>query len=112
MGTLTGTCVPTAQVPASEQSELSQSGNGNSSPCPASGASYLCVPDEYLPAPYNSIPLEACSATIFGFCGTCVSQCIVSSELPCLTSSTCAADHKCVECTLAPSTPGCATFCP
>jgi hypothetical protein len=110
-GNLTGTCVPTAQVPSSEQSELSQSGNGNSSPCPASGANYLCVPDEYLPAPYNTIPLEFCQGTFLDICGTCVSQCVVNSDLTFLTQSTCAANHKCVECDLAGSTPGCSTFC-
>jgi hypothetical protein len=61
-GTLTGTCVPSAQVPSSEQSEVNQSGNGNSSPCPGGAASYLCVPDEYLPAPYNTVPLQAATA--------------------------------------------------
>jgi len=111
-GSKTGTCVPTAQVPSSELSELSQSGNGNSSPCPTSGASYLCVPDEYLPAPYNSIALQGCPATFANLCGVCVSQCIVNSELDLLGPSDCAADHKCVPCDLASSTPGCATFCP
>jgi hypothetical protein len=111
-GTLTGTCVPTAQVPSSEQSEVNQSGNGNSSPCPSSGASYLCVPDEYLPAPYNSIALQGCPATFLNLCGVCVSECIVNSELGILGSSDCAADHKCVPCDLASSTPGCAQFCP
>jgi hypothetical protein len=110
-GTLTGTCVPTAQVPSSEQSELSQSGNGNSAGCPNSGADYLCVPDEYLPAPYNTIPLTGCTALLV-FCGTCVSECIVNSELSLTTQSSCAANHKCVPCDLAESTPGCSTFCP
>jgi hypothetical protein len=110
--TMTGTCVPTAQVPASEQSEVNQSGNGNGAPCPNSGASYLCVPDEYLPAPYNSIALQACPATFLNLCGVCVSECIVNSELGILGSSNCAANHKCVPCDLASSTPGCAQFCP
>lgn len=111
-GTLTGTCVPTAQVPSAEQSEVDQSGNGNSSPCPSSGAAYLCVPDEYLPAPYNTIPLQGCPATFLNLCGVCVSECIVNSELGILGSSDCAANHKCVPCDLASSTPGCSTFCP
>lgn len=111
-GTLTGTCVPTAQVPSSEQSEVNQSGNGNSSPCPSSGAAYLCVPDEYLPPPYNSIALQGCPATFLNLCGVCVSECIVNSELGILGSSDCAANHKCVPCQLATTTPGCSTFCP
>jgi hypothetical protein len=109
---LTGTCVPSALVPSGQQSSLDQSGNGNNVGCPNSGANYLCVPDEYLPAPYNVPPISGCLATIFNFCGVCVSQCVVNSTLPFLTSSTCAAHHKCVECGLAPSTPGCSTFCP
>jgi hypothetical protein len=107
---LTGTCVPTALVPSSEQSEVNQSGNGNKAPCPTSGASYLCVPDEYLPSPYNSIPLESCEAAIL--CGTCVSQCIVNSALTFLGQDGCAANHKCVPCGTAPTTPGCSQFCP
>ncbi len=109
-GSKTGTCVPTAQVPSAELSELSQSGNGNSSPCPTSGASYLCVPDEYLPAPYNSIALQGCPATFANLCGVCVSQCIVNSELSLLGPSDCAADHKCVPCKDPyRRLPGCAT---
>jgi hypothetical protein len=114
-GTLTGTCVPTVMVPSGERSELNQSGNGNSAGCPNSGANYLCVPDEYLPAPYNSIPLQGCPATIFNYCGVCVSQCIVNSGLSILGPSDCAANHKCVPCTgpIGQSgTPGCSQFCP
>jgi len=113
-GSLTGTCVPSAQVPASEQSSLSQSGNGNSAGCPNSGASFLCVPDEYLPPPYNTIPLQFCQATFLNYCGTCVSQCIVNSGLGILGSDDCAANHKCVPCTGIlgqPNTPGCSSFC-
>ncbi len=110
-GTLTGTCVPSAMVPASQQSSLNQSGNGNSAGCPNSGASYLCVPDEYLPAPYNTIPLQFCRATFLNLCGTCVSQCVVNSALNLLGSDDCAANHKCVPCSTAPSTPGCSSFC-
>lgn len=109
-GSLTGTCVPAAQVPSSEQSEVNQSGNGNSSPCPSSGANYDCVPDEYLPPPYNSIPLQGCTDLIL--CGTCVSQCIVNGSLGILPQAGCAANHKCAPCSLAPSTPGCSQFCP
>jgi hypothetical protein len=112
-GTLTGTCVPSAQVPASQRSNVNQSGNGNSSPCPASGANYLCVPDEYLPPPYNT-PLQFCQATLANYCGTCVSQCIVNSGLSFLGPDDCAANHKCVPCTGflgQPSTPGCSEFC-
>jgi hypothetical protein len=111
-GNLTGTCVPTAQVPSSEQSEVNQSGNGNSAGCPDSAAQYLCVPDEYLPPPYNSIALQNCPATFLNLCGVCVSECIVNSELGILGPSDCAANHKCVPCDLASSTPGCAQFCP
>jgi hypothetical protein len=111
-GALTGTCVPTALVPSGQQSNVNQSGNGNSVGCPSSGANYLCIPDEYLPAPYNNPPLQGCQATFLNFCGVCVSQCIVNSTLNILTQSTCASHHKCVECFAAPSTPGCSTFCP
>jgi hypothetical protein len=111
-GTLTGTCVPSAQVPSSEQSSVDQSGNGNSSPCPNSGANYLCVPDEYLPPPYNTIALQGCPATFLNLCGVCVSQCVVNGSLGILGPSDCAANHKCAPCSLAPSTPGCSQFCP
>jgi hypothetical protein len=111
-GSLTGTCVPSSLVPSGQASSLNQSGNGNSSPCPNSGANYLCVPDEYLPSPYNIPPISGCLATIFNFCGVCVSQCVVNSTLNLLTQSTCAAHHKCVECALASTTPGCSQFCP
>jgi hypothetical protein len=110
-GSLTGTCVPSAQVPASQQSSVNQSGNGNSSPCPGGGPSYLCVPDEYLPPPYNTVPLQFCQATFLNLCGTCVSECVVNSSLGILGSSDCAANHKCAPCDLATSTPGCPTFC-
>jgi hypothetical protein len=110
-GTLTGTCVPAAQVPSSQASSLNQSGNGNSSPCPNSGANYLCVPDEYLPAPYNTIPLQGCPATFLNLCGVCVSECVVNSSLGILGPSDCAANHKCAPCSVA-SAPGCSQFCP
>jgi hypothetical protein len=108
---LTGTCVPSAQVPASQQGSVNQSGNGNGSPCPNSAANYLCVPDEYLPAPYNSVPLQFCQATFLNLCGTCVSECVVNSSLGLLGSDDCAANHKCVPCSLASGTPGCSSFC-
>jgi hypothetical protein len=111
-GNLTGTCVPSSQVPSSESSSVNQSGNGNSSPCPNSGASYLCVPDEYLPPPYNTIALQGCPATFLNLCGVCVSECVVNSSLGILGPSDCAANHKCAPCDLATSTPGCSTFCP
>ena len=111
-GTLTGTCVPSAQVPSSESSSLDQSGNGNSSPCPSSGANYLCVPDEYLPPPYNTIALQGCPATFLNLCGVCVSECVNNSSLGILGPSDCAANHKCAPCDLASGTPGCSQFCP
>ena len=37
---------------------------------------------------------------------------ILLKELGILGSSDCAANHKCVPCDLASSTPGCSTFCP
>jgi hypothetical protein len=104
--------VPSSQVPSSEASSVNQSGNGNSSPCPTSGASYLCVPDEYLPAPYNTIALQGCPATFLNLCGVCVSECVVNSSLGILGPSDCAANHKCAPCDLATSTPGCSQFCP
>jgi|GEM_PF-710542 len=110
-GSLTGTCVPSSMVPSSEQSSLNQSGNGNSSPCPGGGPGYLCVPDEYLPPPYNTVPMQFCEATFLNLCGTCVSQCVVNSSLGILGPSDCAANHKCAPCNLAPSTPGCSSFC-
>ena len=112
--TLTGTCVPSSLVPAAQASSLNQSGNGNSAGCPTSGANYLCVPDEYLPAPYNTPPIQFCQATFLNYCGTCVSQCIVNSGLGLLGPDDCAPNHKCVPCTGIlgqPGTPGCSTFC-
>jgi hypothetical protein len=109
--TLTGTCVPSSLVPAAQASSLNQSGNGNSAGCPTSGANYLCVPDEYLPAPYNTPPIQFCQATFLNLCGTCVSQCVVNSTLNLLGSDDCAANHKCVPCSVAPTTPGCSSFC-
>jgi hypothetical protein len=108
---LTGTCVPAAQVPASQQSSLDATGNGNSSPCPGGPPNYLCVPDEYLPSPYNTIPLQFCQATFLNLCGTCVSQCVNNSQLGLLGPDDCAPNHKCVPCSLAGSTPGCSDFC-
>jgi hypothetical protein len=110
-GTLTGTCVPSAQIPSSQQSSLDQGGNGNDVGCPASSANYLCVPNEYLPPPYNTTPLQFCPATFLNLCGTCVSQCVVNSTLGILGPSDCAANHKCAPCDVAPSTPGCSSFC-
>ena len=57
-------------------------------------------------------PLQGCPATFLNLCGVCVSECIVNSELGVLGSSDCAANHKCVPCDLASSTPGCSQFCP
>ena len=111
-GSLGGTCVPSANVPSSEQSLLDQTGNGNDAPCPSSNASYLCVPDEYLPAPYNTVPIQGCQGTIFDFCGVCISQCVNQTGLGLLTSSTCSSNHKCLECALDSSAPGCSNFCP
>jgi hypothetical protein len=109
--TLTGTCVPSSLVPAAQASSLNQSGNGNNVGCPTSGANYLCVPDEYLPAPYNTPPIQFCQATFLNLCGTCVSQCVVNSTLNLLGSDDCAANHKCAPCSVAPTTPGCSSFC-
>jgi hypothetical protein len=111
MGSLTGTCVPSAEVPPSQQSNLDSTGNGNSSPCPGGPPQYLCVPDEYLPPPYNSLPIQFCQATILNLCGTCASQCVNNSGLGLLGSDDCTAHHKCVPCSLASSTPGCSEFC-
>jgi hypothetical protein len=108
---LTGTCVPARQVPASQQGSLDRTGNGNSAQCPTNGANYLCVPDEYLPPPYDTIPMQFCQATFLNLCGTCVSQCVNNSSLGLLGSDDCAANHKCVPCSLASGTPGCSSFC-
>jgi hypothetical protein len=111
-GTRTGTCVPSAQVPASEAGSVDQSGNGNSAPCPNSGVGYLCVPDEYLPPPYNTVALQGCPATFLNLCGVCVSECVNNSSLGILGPSDCASNHKCAPCDLASGTPGCSQFCP
>jgi hypothetical protein len=100
-GALVGTCLPSALVPASEQSELDYSGNGNSSPCPQGGPNYLCVPDEYLPAPYNSLPIQFCQATFLDSCGVCVSQCVNFEGEDVLGSSDCPPNDKAVPCGVA-----------
>ncbi len=114
-----GTCVPSVLVPSAEQSELDYSGNGNSATCPQSGPDYLCVPDEYLPAPYNSIAIQFCQATILDICAVCVSLCVNFSSLEGdLTTSDCPPNDVAVECGLASdiatAPPGCygdAGFC-
>jgi hypothetical protein len=103
-GTLTGTCVPTSQVPVSLQSELTQSGNGNSVSCPGSSAAYLCVPDEYLP---GGTPSTCTTSGFPGVPGACVSLCLNIGTLSLLGQADCPAHHVCVPCSVQPTTPGC-----
>jgi hypothetical protein len=94
-----GTCVPKTLVPSSEQSNLQQD------VCPTNAASYLCVPDEYLPN--ATVPVDTCTAGLLGK-GTCVSKCVSISLGIVLSQGTCPANHDCVPCSLAPAgTPGC-----
>jgi hypothetical protein len=95
-----GTCVPKSLVPSGQQASLNQN------VCPTNAASYLCVPDEYLPNP--PYPYQTCNAGLLGK-GTCVSQC---ATIPLggvgLSQGTCPGNHLCVPCSLAPAgTPGC-----
>jgi len=94
-----GTCVPKRLVPSAQQSNLKQD------VCPTNTASYLCVPDEYLPN--STTPVTTCTAGLLGK-GTCVSQCASIPGGILLSQGTCPSNHLCVPCSLAPAgTPGC-----
>ena len=69
-GQTQGTCVPKSLVPSSQASNLKQD------ECPTNAASYLCVPNEYLPG--SSIPVQTCTAGLLG-AGACVSNCVNDS---------------------------------
>jgi hypothetical protein len=92
-----GTCVPQAQVPSSQASNLQQES------CPSQ---FLCVPDEYLPTP--TLPISGCSTLLFGG-GTCVSLCVsLPAGAGIFGQRQCPDNHTCVPCSLAPAgTPGC-----
>jgi hypothetical protein len=92
-----GTCVPQAQVPAGQASNLSGAG------CPSQ---FLCVPDEYLPD--STVPIGSCSTLLFGY-GTCVSLCVnLPAGAGIFGQRSCPDNHTCVPCSLAPAgTPGC-----
>jgi hypothetical protein len=95
---LTGTCVPSSQVPAAEQSSLAQD------VCPSSSAGYLCVPDEYLPGGTPS----TCTVTLpIPGPGACVSLCLNEPNLSLFSQQQCPNNHVCVPCSVAPTTPGC-----
>lgn len=93
LGASQATCLPTAKVPADQQAGLQQE------TCPAS---FLCVPDEYLPN--ASVPIGACTTQGQG---VCVSKCV--PDLPVYLGSGDCPDknHVCVPCSFAPTTPGC-----
>jgi hypothetical protein len=99
-GATQGTCVPRGNVPAGQQGSLQQEA------CPSNAADYLCVPNEYLPD--SPIPVETCNHLLLGP-GACVSNCVnLSLAGVVLTQGSCAANHKCVPCAVAPAgTPGC-----
>jgi hypothetical protein len=96
--TLTGTCVPSTQVSAAQQSSLAQD------ECPSGSAGYLCVPHEYLPGGTPS----TCTATLpIPGPGACVSRCTDLGTLSFLPQADCPDNDVCVPCSLAPGTPGC-----
>jgi len=98
-GQTQGTCVPKSLVPSGQQANLQQD------VCPTNAASYLCVPDEYLPD--ATTPVSTCTAGLLGK-GTCVSKCVSISLGVALSQGTCPSNHDCVPCSLAPAgTPGC-----
>jgi len=92
------TCVPTYEIPSS------QSGSLNQDACPAN---FLCVPDEYLPAPHNGpYTPTTCTYHYLGFipgAGACVNSCAVKGTGGLANSGqeSCGANHVCVSCTLA-----------
>jgi len=91
-GSSQGTCLPQSKVPADQQANLLQD------TCPAS---FLCVPDEYLPNP--TVPISTCSGLLGT--GACVSEC---TNVPGIFGQNdCPDNHLCVSCLFAPSTPGC-----
>lgn len=88
-----GTCIPTAQVPASEQANLSVQ------EC-VKGAS-LCVPTEMLAMPFTP---KACSATAFltgAYTGVCLSKCLSFGFIQSLgiAQGDCDDIHECAPCT-------------
>ena len=93
-----GTCVPSTLVPSSEQSRLLQD------ECPTNAASYLCVPNEYLPNP--PIAVSTCHALLGN--GTCISKCADIPFAGIFEQRDCPDNHLCVACIIAgSSTPGC-----
>jgi hypothetical protein len=85
------TCVPTFDVPANQQGSLNQD------VCPAQ---FLCVPDEYLPAPHTSGSIQTCSNLII-FPGACVNTCAVNVPASFIFGQNgCPANHLCVNCAL------------
>jgi hypothetical protein len=98
--TLTGTCVPTSQLAAAQQSSLLQDD------CPSASAGYLCEPDEYLPGGTPS----KCTSTSFLFPGpgACVSPCVnLGAASLIFSQDDCPSNDLCVSCSFAPTTPGC-----
>lgn len=99
MGSKQGTCVPKKNIPTAQQGNLKQDA------CPTNAASYLCVPNEYLPD--STVPVATCDSGALGK-GTCVSKCANNPVGVVLTQGTCPANHNCVPCSVAPAgTPGC-----
>ena len=97
-GSTQGTCLPSALVPAAQQTNLRQD------VCPGGAANYLCVPEEYLPNP--PIPVSTCT-TLLGR-GTCISNCVSITLAGVFGQGACPDNHKCVPCALAGNTtPGC-----
>ena len=97
-GSNTGTCVPTENVPASEQSNLQQL------TCPST---LLCVPDEDLPGHTG----KGCSGKILGFIpysGSCISNCANLGLGELFPQGSCDGIHTCIPCAEAPAgSPGC-----
>jgi hypothetical protein len=90
------TCIPKGKISA-DTSKL------NLSNCPANGANYLCVPNEYVPQ--TKVPVSTCSTWVGK--GTCVSECIDITASWLFSQNQCPGHHKCVPCLVAGDAPGC-----
>jgi hypothetical protein len=96
------TCVPSYEVPSSQQGSLAQNG------CPSQ---FLCVPDEYIPNLSASYQPQTCNYLGL-FAGACVNSCAVSGiSLASSGQGSCGSGHLCVSCTLSSlfgsAPPGC-----
>jgi hypothetical protein len=94
-----GRCIPKSQIPDGQEANFVQDA--------CSSSTYLCVPNEYLPAP-NNTPAQNCHATTLaypaGYDGMCVPKCmnLDATVLLLFPQSTCSSDALCLPCDVAP----------